>query len=165
MTDIWDGIPEAEDFCIGVIRNIDQYKLFPGEKFVSFTAGIIATTGIDVHDESFDLQGLIDAANQINNKHLWAGVMHDPTIQPIGRPIAAKVFRSPRGGEHVLAGVMGLYATDDLPTFADVGITEEAISSLNLEVFSRLRGVVRAPVLGFDTNDFDETIITEALME
>jgi hypothetical protein len=165
MTDIWDGIPEAEEFCLRVIHNIDQYKLFPEEKFVNFIAGIVATTGIDAHSESFDRQGLIDAANQINNEHIWADTMHDPTIQPAGRTIAAKVFRSPRNNEYVMAGVIGQYATDDLPTFADAGITEEAISSPNLEVLSRPSGVVRAPVLGFDTNDFDEAIMESALAE
>lgn len=165
MTDIWDGIPEAEEFSMGIICNIDQYKLFPREEFVNFAVGIMATTGVDIHGESFDLQGLIDAANRINNKSLWARFMHDPTIQPAGRIIAAKVFRSPRNDEYVMAGVMGQYATDDLPTFADVGITGVTISSPNPEVLSRLKGVVGAPVLGFDTNDFDEAIITKALRE
>jgi hypothetical protein len=61
--------------------------------------------------------------------------------------------------------VVGQYAADDLPTFADVGITEQATSSPNLEVLSRPSGVVRAPVLGFDTNDFDESIMKSALTE
>jgi hypothetical protein len=163
-TDIWDGIPEAEAFCNNVVNNIDQYKLFPGETFVAFSVGILATTGIDGHGESFDLQGLKSAADHINNRRLWAAVMHDPTIQPAGRAISAKIFRSPRTGHYVLAGVMGQYATERLPTFTDVGITETVLSAAS-EVSAQPTASLTPAILGYDTNDFDEAIIVAALSE
>lgn len=162
-TDIWHSTPEAEAFCNDIVKNVEQYKLFPDESFVDFRLGIFATAGVDAHGEQFDLESLNATADRINSHRVWAAAMHDPTIQPTGRAIAAKVFWSSKARQHILAGVMGIYGTDRLPTFADVGVTSAALTSP--EVGNHLHPAELSPALGFDPNDFDESLIAAALKE
>jgi hypothetical protein len=59
---------------------------------------------------------------------------------------------------------MGRYATDSLPTFTDVGITDTALSS-DAEVPSQATTLSISPIIGFDPNDFAESVIVAAIKE
>ena len=122
MSNYWNKIPEASKFCDNVIENIQNYKLYPEENFISLTKGILASTRLDSQNEQFTIENLKSFQEKINNDILWFGINHDPLIQPHGRAIAAKIFYAPQSEEYVLFVVTGYYNVTKFFKFKDIGI-------------------------------------------
>lgn len=119
--------PEAVAFVKQVLENVDVYKLFEGEVFSRVDSAIFATTGADSHGHVISEADLQSFVSNAKGEIVWGGAEHNPLVQPIGRTLAMKFFRSPISGVGFIAGVMGTYGEDYYLKFSDVGID---ISSL-----------------------------------
>lgn len=122
MSNLLSEVPEAATFLNDVIKNAEQYKLYPGEHFASFLGGIIATSEEDLQHDRITVEALASVAEQINSAPLWNLAEHDPLIQPIGRSLAARLFHAPVSDVYFVAAVTGVYDAARLPRFADLGI-------------------------------------------
>jgi hypothetical protein len=122
MTDLLDDCPEAYQFCKSVAANLHDYRMFPDEKFATVTMGVLASDSVDSQSERFPPAALEAMVEHVEKEGLWSLCDHDPTIHPIGRLVAAKLFFAARSKTWFVAGVMGAYDSRTLPTFKEAGI-------------------------------------------
>jgi len=118
---------DAQSFLQEVLSNIESYLHFEGETFQSTAPAVFATSSVDLQGESFGLEALKEAARHIQQDGLWINYEHDPSIQPIGRAIAARTFYAPESKLHFVAGLIGFYGGASYKRFATSG----AASDLN----------------------------------
>ncbi|XXS90017.1 hypothetical protein WMF17_44085 [Sorangium sp. So ce362] len=121
-------LPEVMAFYDDVLKNISSYRLFPQENFTHYILGVLATSSVDAHGDVMAEEALTDMVLRVQDGPLWSLAEHNPIVQPIGRVIAAKKFYSPADAKHVVVGVVGTYDLSQLPTFADVGLTDDGPS-------------------------------------
>ena len=153
--------PEAQDFLRTVVSNIEPYLLFPDERFMTISTGVLATSAVDLQNEMIDPGCLEDMAAQINKESLWMMREHNPLLGIIGRVFAARRFYAPESGIYFVAIVNGLYDLDRLPTFQDFGVDistpfEIAYDAPETEKIAEAR-------LAYSPHEIPETTIEEML--
>lgn len=160
MPDFWSEIPEAGIFCNKISENIEDYKLFPEEKFIEIKHGILASTQIDRQGESFSFEQLKSFEEQINNRTLWFGVNHDPLIQPYARAIAAKLLYAPDTKIFALFLVTGCYDVNNYPKFIDIGIdlSKVEINDSDIPPFNLEKTKIK---IGFNKQEISNAIVRE----
>lgn len=165
MSELINEVPEVEEFFNDVINNINKYKLYPKETFVQFSAGIMATSSVDLHNECIPLDELYSIEKKINiNKDIvWLHVEHNPLIQPLGRIIKVKVFYSKKSDVYFLAFINGNYDIKKMPSFKDIGIDLKEITDkeLNLSIYS----TIAKPIIAYNPNEINSSIIEKLLSE
>jgi hypothetical protein len=127
---------------------------------------VLAGTGIDRQGESFELYHLEQMVRSIRERGMWLGHQHDPLSQAVGRVIAADVFYAPLSAEHFIAAVVGLYDSEKLPKFSDVGVN---LSKLANEPFGVSAKVGEEPswniVLEFNPHEVEHQTIEEMMLD
>lgn len=157
MNELFKEVPEAEKFCNEIIKNIDKYKLYPGECFKQYTIGVISTSSIDLHGDRVTPKALYSMEKQINERGIWQCVEHNPLIQPIGRSIATKVFYAPKSNIYFLAFVGGHYDIKKISSFKDLGIDLNEITDEELDVSASTEGYQAK--IAFNPHEIKSSII------
>jgi hypothetical protein len=120
--DLISESPRAQKFVQDVISDLDGFKLYSNEEFLTVVGNVISGTGLDRQGESAsvaDLEALVSAAEE---GAFFLRRKHDPLIHPIGRTIAAKMFQVPQTEKYFVVGIIGFYDASKLPSFASKGI-------------------------------------------
>ena len=120
-----DEVPEARRFIDSACRGWEKFKRYPLEEFTDVRGAVLATSGVDLQNESFAAEGLYKMAEQIRQDSLWLMHEHNPLVAPLGRVLAAKCFYAPNSQLHFVAGVLGLYDPSRRQSFASVGFHVE----------------------------------------
>jgi hypothetical protein len=113
---------EAQKYVQDMLSQIDKLKLFPNEHFVEVIGNVLSGTGLDLQGESAQVRDLEKLVAAVQRGDFWVRRAHDPLIHPIGRVIAAKVFRAVQPDIFFVVGIIGFYDASELPTFASSGI-------------------------------------------
>jgi hypothetical protein len=144
-----DEVPDARLFIARACQSWEKYKRFPVEDFIDVRGGVLATSGVDLQNESFAPEGLYQSAEQIRQNSLWLMHEHNPLVPPLGRVLAAKAFYAPESQLYFVAGVLGLYDASKCQSFSSVGCHLEKppaeLSSEELEGWTPRKG--HRPVL------------------
>ncbi len=113
---------EAQKFVQDVISGWNEFRLYPGEDFLTVFGNVISGTGPDRQGESASVPDLKALVSAVEEGAFFLRREHDPLIHPIGRVIAAKMFRVPQTEKHFVVGVVGFYDASKVPSFASKGI-------------------------------------------
>src|ERR1035441_10107128 len=122
-----DEVPEARRFIDSACRGWEKFKRYPLEEFTDVRGAVLATSGVDLQNESFAAEGLYKMAEQIRQDSLWLMHEHNPLVAPLGRVLAAKCFYAPNSRLHFVAGVLGLYDSSQSSRFSSVGCDIEKL--------------------------------------
>jgi hypothetical protein len=114
--------PEAQKFVQDAISNLDEFKLYPGEEFLTVVGNVVSGTGLDRQGESASVADLEALVSTVDEGAFFLRREHDPLIHPIGRIVAAKMFQLPQTEKYFVVGIIGFYDASKLPSFASKGI-------------------------------------------
>jgi hypothetical protein len=108
--------PEAQAFLLDVRNHIASYLLHPDEQFSDLGEGVLGGTATDQQGEASSLDDLNELIKRIGREPFWITLNHDPRIHPVGRVIAAKIFKVPESENHFVAALTGTYSGATIPT-------------------------------------------------
>ena len=122
-----DEVPDAKRFIDSGCRSWQKFKRYTSEDFLKVQGAVLATSGVDLQNESFAPDGLYDMAEQIRRNSLWLMHEHNPLVAPLGRVLAAKCFYDPKSQLHFVAGLLGYYDTSRYANFSAIGCDVETL--------------------------------------
>lgn len=157
-----DECPEAGQFMMEVTENVERYKRFPSERFAKLVIAVMATNAVDRQNEVIDPGCLEDMAAQINRDSLWLTVEHNPLMAPIGRALAARRFYARESGIYFVAGVLGVYDCEKLPSFSDIGIDTAAATPDDVQGIDQAEQIPTAQI-AFNPHEIDTAAVTQML--
>jgi hypothetical protein len=128
--DLIDETPEAQQFLTNVKLSLQNRKVFQGEHFGGIVAGVLSSTGVDSQGEAFEIRDLQALVERVERSRLWIWREHDPLIHPIGRALAAQLFYAPESEKYFVAGLVGYYDGNQIPSFKDVGIDVSQLAGI-----------------------------------
>lgn len=128
-----DEVPEAAAYARETLSRVSELNLWPSERFVTVTAGVLSATSVDSQGETVSVEALRSMVDGIRAHPLWLSAGHDPTLPPIGRILAAELFYDPRRRIHFVVGISGIYAPESYRSFASLVV--DAVNSDSIEQF------------------------------
>lgn len=159
-----DEVPEARQFIESACRSWEKFKRYPLEEFSHVRGAVLATSGVDLQNESFAPEGLYKMAEQIRQNSLWLMHEHNPLVAPLGRVLAAKCFYAPNSRLHFVAGVLGLYGPSQHRSFSSVGCDVEKlpVEPITARVDDTTRELFR---LSYNPHEIPPPIIEDLLRD
>jgi hypothetical protein len=109
---------EAQAFLAQCRNNLQNFVLYLNEDFEEIEEVSLGAVGVDLQGETVTLATLEQTVKRVNEGPFWTTLYHDPTIHPVGRILAAKLFRTPSGATFV-AALVGKYDRAKLPRLSD----------------------------------------------
>lgn len=122
---------EAQEFLEDSLDKSETLRMFPHERFIEFQAAVLGSTGIDLQGEAQELNSLRRIAEKLKTEPFWITVNHDPWIHPMGRVLAAKIFRSEMQSVWFLAALIGKYDASTLPSLTAALTNQPSSATFN----------------------------------